>query len=585
MKVSKRDNINLAPIVLFVYNRPVHTEKTLSFLSKNYYAEDSHLYIYSDGPKNILDNEEVSKINEVRRVIRLKKWCGTVNIFESTTNKGLGKSIVEGVTEILKKYDRVIVLEDDIVTSKYFLKYMNEALELYKDDDKVMHISGYIYPVRGKLPETFFLNLATCWGWGTWSRAWEKLRVNPEELLDEIVRKNEVNRFNLDGSYDFSIQLKQNIEGTINTWAIKWYSTIFLNDGLSLHPRRSFTNNIGFDGTGINCGIENGYNWKMLSRHLNLAKMPLEELQNAREMLKSFFYSKLGKEAHYKKYSKILIKKSKYFIKLLLNLLNKFLFFINLRIEVIKIRKEEELVKKMPRYTSFEIVFLDKKIKIVDSVSFLSMKRDIYDREMYKFKSKNQTPVIIDCGSNIGLSIIYFKNLYPNSCIIGFEPDKMIFEILNYNLSQFKYSNIKLINKAVWNKECKTKFFSEKADEGRIIEDNSGYSNIEDVEKIRLRDFLNDKIDFLKIDIEGAEMEVLEDCKDLLKNVGNLFLKYHSSKNKVQNLDRILEIIKMAGFKYYLGDSSLYSQYPFLQINTFNGFDNQINIFAVRNDN
>lgn len=285
----RKENINLAPIVLFVYNRPTHTKKTLYYLSKNRYAKDSIIYIYSDGPKNLSNKEEIENIKKVRGIIRQKNWMKEVHIIESSTNKGLANSIIEGITDILKMYDRVIVLEDDIVTSKYFLKFMNDSLELYKDIDKVMHISGYMFPVKGKLPKTFFLNLATSWGWATWHNSWKKLRLDVRELYDEINTKNEVERFNLDGYYNHFSQLKQNITGELKTWAIRWYSTIFLCDGLSLHPNRSFIKNIGFDGTGINCGIVTGFNWKVLSGKLTVRKIPLVESIEARELLKKFF--------------------------------------------------------------------------------------------------------------------------------------------------------------------------------------------------------------------------------------------------------------------------------------------------------
>ena len=148
----------LAPIVLFVYNRPWHTEQTLNALMQNELADQSVLYIYADGPKENATEEQLKKIEEVRHVIRTKKWCKEVHIIESEKNKGLADSIINGVTEIVNKYGKVIVLEDDIVTSKGFLKYMNEALELYKEEDKVYHISGYMFPVKGNCLKPFFID-------------------------------------------------------------------------------------------------------------------------------------------------------------------------------------------------------------------------------------------------------------------------------------------------------------------------------------------------------------------------------------------------------------------------------------------
>ena len=147
----------LAPIVLFVYDRPWHTNQMLDSLAANKLADQSVLYIYSDGPKENSTIEQLKRINDVRELIRERKWCKEVNIVESKKNKGLANSIVDGVTEIVNRYGKIIVLEDDLVLSKGFLKYMNDSLSFYQNNNEVMHISGYMEPVNSNLPETFFL--------------------------------------------------------------------------------------------------------------------------------------------------------------------------------------------------------------------------------------------------------------------------------------------------------------------------------------------------------------------------------------------------------------------------------------------
>lgn len=148
----------MAPVVLFVYNRPMHTEQTLEALHQNELADESILYIYADGPKGNLTKDAIEKIIRTRRVIRKKKWCKEVHIIESTHNKGLADSIISGVTDTVNRYGKAIVLEDDVVTSKGFLRYMNDALVMYEHDAGAMHISGFIPYTRGAaaLPETFF---------------------------------------------------------------------------------------------------------------------------------------------------------------------------------------------------------------------------------------------------------------------------------------------------------------------------------------------------------------------------------------------------------------------------------------------
>ena len=159
--------MSLAPIVLFVYNRPEHTRKTVKALQDNDLTDESILYIFSDAAKN---DDEVENVEKVREYIRTISGFKQIIIIEREKNYGLANSIISGVTEIVNKYGKIIVLEDDLVTSKYFLSFMNDALEIYKDENKVICIHGYIYPIKSELPETFFIKGADCWGWATWKR-------------------------------------------------------------------------------------------------------------------------------------------------------------------------------------------------------------------------------------------------------------------------------------------------------------------------------------------------------------------------------------------------------------------------------
>lgn len=242
---------NLAPIVLFTYNRLEHTKKTVAALQQNMYAEESELYIYSDGPKNDATKESVEA---VRAFLHQVDGFKQIHIIERKKNWGLAENIIDGVTSIVNRYGKIIVLEDDIVTSKYFLKYMNDALEVYKDMPKVMAVSGYAYINDCEnLSETYFLPFNACWGWATWKRVWEGFERNPKDLLKRYT-KDEIYRFNIDGAYDYWGQVLDNAEGVKYTWAVFFYEWIFRHSGLCLFPNKSLAQNIGFDGTGENCG-------------------------------------------------------------------------------------------------------------------------------------------------------------------------------------------------------------------------------------------------------------------------------------------------------------------------------------------
>ncbi|QMU27561.1 glycosyltransferase [Adhaeribacter radiodurans] len=281
----------LTPIVLFVYNRPKHTEQTLEALFKNDLANESILYIYVDGPKEISTEEDLRYITETRQILRKRQWCREVHIIESEKNKGLANSIIFGVTEIVNKHGSVIVLEDDIVTSKGFLTYMNSALNTYRNDSKVMQVTGFIYPIdKTNLPETFFYNANSCWGWGTWKRAWDyyidDINIIYKRLIEKPVNWKKFNAFQ---GRAFQDQLMDNLNGRIKTWAVKWHACVYLNDGMILHPRSSLTKNIGFDGSGVHCGYDN----KMLSMDIieNIQVVKHKELHSriAMKSLKKYF--------------------------------------------------------------------------------------------------------------------------------------------------------------------------------------------------------------------------------------------------------------------------------------------------------
>jgi len=232
------------------------------------------------------------------------------------------------------------------------------------------------------------------------------------------------------------------------------------------------------------------------------------------------------------------------------------------------------------RYTPTCITLSGKEIKLVDSLSFLWTYVEIFENEIYKFKASSSSPTIIDCGANIGLSILYFKQLYPNSRIIAFEPDLEIFEILKNNVQSFKSTNVELIRKAVWSSETFLEFMAEGADAGRVVQIESPKKSYQ-VPTARLRHYLNEPIDLLKIDVEGAEIEILKDCSDLLSNVKNLFVEYHSFANSSQSLDILIKILSEAGFRLHIHPTYI-SPNPLMERNINTGMDMLLNIFAFR---
>jgi len=288
------------PIALFVYNRPNHTRKTLESLMANAKFSDSPLYVFCDGAKR---KKDIQLVQETRELIRSYEM-DNATIIEREDNMGLANSIITGVTELCNKYGRVIVVEDDLVVSPYFLKYMNTALDTYEEYDKVMHVSGYMFPVKGNLPDTFFYRAASCWGWGTWKRAWDKFEPDVHKLLEEFQDKKRRWEFDIQGTMDYYKMLKHQAGGKIDSWAIRWYTSVFLNDGVCLHPGKSLVNNIGHDDSGLHCGCTDVYDVVVCEDNDFIFTSDISENEQA-VLLMAEFYQSIRKPICVRAYNKI----------------------------------------------------------------------------------------------------------------------------------------------------------------------------------------------------------------------------------------------------------------------------------------
>ena len=279
--------MNLAPIALFVYNRLDHTEQTVSALKRNVLAEESDLFVFSDAPK---DSDLDEKIKAVREFIASTTGFKSLTIIERPHNLGLANSVIDGVTNLCNKYGQVIVLEDDLVTSPYFLKYMNDALDFYRDEERVISIHGYIYPVKAKLPETFFLRGADCWGWATWKRGWDIFEPNGEKLLEQLKQRKLEKQFNFDGAYEYVRMLKNQILKKNDSWAIRWHASAFLNDSLTLYSGKSLVNNIGNDSSGTHSGSTSEYDVILNNTPVEIKQIAIMETTVARNAIIDFFF-------------------------------------------------------------------------------------------------------------------------------------------------------------------------------------------------------------------------------------------------------------------------------------------------------
>lgn len=259
---------NLAPIVLFVYNRPKHTQDMIEALAKNNFAKESDVYIFSDNAKKEKDIENVRKVRTYIDSIKQKNWFANVYIEKAEKNKGLAKSVINGVTKVINKYDKVIVLEDDLIPSKVFLEYMNKALDFYEKKESIWSISGYNIPIQ--IPKNYkfdiYLGYRGCsWGWATWKDRWNTVdwKVSDyKEFKNNYKKRKQMNR----GGPDMAQMLDSQMQGLCDSWAIRWCYEQSKQNKYTIYPVKSLVINQGLDGTGTHSGTTKDFDVEISER-------------------------------------------------------------------------------------------------------------------------------------------------------------------------------------------------------------------------------------------------------------------------------------------------------------------------------
>lgn len=275
-----------APIALFTYNRADHTQRAVESLLQNAEAKDSDLFIFSDGAKN---EKAIKGVEDNRKYIHTVTGFKSVTIVEREKNWGLANSLIAGITDVINKYGRVIVVEDDLILSPYFLQFMNEGLEKYKDDDRVGTINAFVPPIKEKLPDTYFLYFMHPWGWATWKRSWDLLNLNTKYLLRKMRFK--VKKFNLGGNCGSYGNLYCQKVGKVDSWYIRFYASLFLNKKLNLFPKQAMVINGGLDDSGTHCGTGWAEKYSFESSHIPiiLKNIPVVESMEAYGKFKRFY--------------------------------------------------------------------------------------------------------------------------------------------------------------------------------------------------------------------------------------------------------------------------------------------------------
>jgi hypothetical protein len=275
-----------APIIVFAYARRDHLQRCIESLAANPEAASSDLVIHCDAAKK---PEHQAQVDDVRRFVESIGGFRSVTRRYRQRNAGLATSVIEGVSEVLSTRSKVIVVEDDLVLSPHFLRYMNEALEKYETEDRVASVHGYVYPTKARLPETFFLVGADCWGWATWSRAWKHFNPDGTSLLEDLKKKNLCRHFDFDYHYPYTTMLKDQIAGLNSSWAILWHASCYLQGLLTLYPGRSLVENNGNDSSGTHCGTSESMATTASEVPVRIEQIPLEPSREAWDAFSEFF--------------------------------------------------------------------------------------------------------------------------------------------------------------------------------------------------------------------------------------------------------------------------------------------------------
>ena len=277
-----------APLVVFAFKRPDHLKAMIESLLGNAEASRTSVRIYCDAPRHQDDEAGVAAVR--RYASSIEGFASLTPVFRKS-NFGLARSIVSGVSEMLAEHDRVIVLEDDLILSPYFLRFMNNGLSLYATNDHVASVHGYLYPTGVPMPQTFFLRGADCWGWATWRRAWQDFNPDGSALLEQLRAARLAHRFDFDGTFDFTQMLVDQIAGRNDSWAIRWHASCFLANRLTLYPGASLVHNGGFDSSGRHCNATSQFDQSVSKQPIEVRPIPTQESEVARQAIVRFFRS------------------------------------------------------------------------------------------------------------------------------------------------------------------------------------------------------------------------------------------------------------------------------------------------------
>ena len=499
--ISSNENRILAPILLFAYDRADHLAKVLDSIKKAELSEETSIYIFCDGAKKNASEEHLKRIEEVRALVQAFDHCKDKELIFSEQNKGLEKSIIGGINQVFEKHDLAIVLEDDIVISEKALVYFNIALNLYKDDDQVMHVTGFQLKMED-LPETFFLRYPPCWGWATWKSSWKNFIDDPIEIIKQLHQTNKFEELKTYPHKTIEI-LFENIDGLNKTWSPKWYASMFLKDGLSLHPKKSVVTNNGNDGSGENSEDSDIYLVEDYFDSVEIERIPIQEDLVVKEKLNAFY-------AHSAEAANI---SSNEMMNLSVKALLKSLVPNNRKHyqSLSKLRSEE-------RFKPSKFSFQGADLTVVDKKYLLAEYENLILKGGLDFILDNSEGLILDALAYEGLSAYTYRELGVNNEIIILPQNRHYKEALKQNALLFKDLNLKIHSSS-------------------------------DSDEYILKTIGHNEIRLLRYEINVENIEILE--KVLSSNkVYNFELMFRKTSRDIATLLNILDLLSSAKYQF-----------------------------------
>jgi len=254
------------PLAIFTYNRPYHTQQTLQYLAKCPRLDECEIVIFCDGANR---PEHQTQVEQVREAVSDWAKLHNAQVITRVENFGLKKSIETGVTDLCRKFGRIIVLEDDLLVNPAFIDYQLQALDHYADDERVWQVAGFTFPFdKSSEQGTMLLPLSTTWGWGTWQRAWKHYNSDPTEAVEYLAVSDNAYRFDLEGAYPYTQMLTGVAQNHLQSWGVLFWYMVWRHKGYVVYPCQSLVANLGFDDSGVNSGCHlNQWNSVTLNDH------------------------------------------------------------------------------------------------------------------------------------------------------------------------------------------------------------------------------------------------------------------------------------------------------------------------------